>query len=316
VGLPLKRNVGYLLARKCNAIFNKESERDHLLRFATFPLLNVVAEDTMFKRIEDRMRLGSRILQVKPGNNQHAFIAPPSDPAKTMADAIKEKVEAFYAVAFREFASSVSNFNRDRVTATEVLSQREVGLEAFLAVVASAVDNAENQTLWFLEQTVFPKDRTKWGQARVERPKNFGPINPAQAIEALKTRYLGGGPLPAGRAAQISAIRRIAEFDGIEFDENEIAAALDSSQLAQFTATVQLIWPDAPDELKAEIIAQWGESAGYGSKADLKTKALAQLKKNAETKVAGPAKPIGGNASGKPKADPDPTRVDTAGLNG
>jgi hypothetical protein len=318
VSLPLKRNVGYLLARKCNAIFNKESERDHLLRFATFPLLNIVAEDTMFKRIEDRLRLGSRVLQAKPtggASGAHHFIAPPAEPAKTMADAIKEKVEAFYAVAFREFASAVSNFNRDRVTATEVLTQREVGLEAFLAVVSTAVDNAENQTLWFLEQTVFPKDKSKWGQARVERPKNFGPINPAQAIEALKARYVGGGPLPAGRAAQISAIKRIAEFDGIEFDENEISEALDSAQLAQFAATVQLIWPDAPDELKAEIIAQWGESAGYGTKDDLKTKALAQLEKNAKANAQKPSKPAGGNANGPPKNDADPTRVDTAGMN-
>lgn len=302
VRLPLKRNVGYLMARKCNAIFNKESERDHLLRFATFPLLNIIAEDAMFKRIEDRLRLGSRVLQAKAstsgGGGAHHFIAPSAEPATIMANAIKEKVESFYATAFREFASSVAGSGRDRVTATEVLAQREVGLEAFLAVLANAIDNAENATMYLLEQTVFSKDKTKWGQARVERPKTFGPINPAQAIEQLKLRYVGAGTLPGGRTAQIDAIKRIMDHDGVEYDETEISEAIDATALNAAIQAVQVLAPMMPDELKAEMIAQWGEANGYGKHDDLLAKAKTSLAKAADLAKAAATKPMQNNSFG------------------
>lgn len=307
VRLPLKRNVGYLMARKCNAIFNKESERDHLLRFATFPLLNIVAEDAMFKRIEDRLRLGSRVLQAKAstagGGGAHHFIAPESGPAEAMSKAIAEKVESFYATAFREFASSVASSGRDRVTATEVLAQREVGLEAYLAVLANAIDNAENATMYLLEQTVFPRDKTKWGQARCERPKTFGPINPAQAIEALKARYVGQGTLPGGRTATIDAIKRIMDHDGVEYDESEISEALDASALNQMAQVITVLTPMMPDDLKAEMIAQWGEANGYGKHDDLLAKAKTALQKAADQAKASAQnamqpKPFGGGGGG------------------
>lgn len=311
VRLPLKRNVGYLMARKVNAIFNKESERDHLLRFATFPLLVIVGNDTLFKNATDKLRQGARVIQGQPGNASHYFIAPSAEPATVLAGAIKEKIEAFYATAFREFASSV-NSGRDRVTATEVLAQREVGLEAFLAVLASAVDNAENATLWFLEQTVFKNDRTKWGQAGVSRPRTFGPISPQEAINQLKARYIGAGPVPIGRTGRISAAKQIAEFDGLDVDDKEIGADVDASFItSQAQALVQLA-PWMPDEVKAEIIAQFAEAYGYGDQAEVKKLALAQLTK--PVPVPPPSPPgggageagAGGALPGSPGGEPSP----------
>lgn len=225
--LPLKRNVGFLMARKANSIFNKESERDHLLRFACFPILNIVANDTLFKKIVEWMRAGSRVLQVMPGNANHNFAAPDSGPAAILNSTIEAKVSEFYATAFREFGTSARS-GRDRVTATEVKAEVAIGIAAFLNLLKNAVDNSENTALYLLEQTVFPGDRSKWGLAKVSRSNDFAPFDYESVITRMVTRYFGAAAaLPVGRSALINLVKEIAEHDGLEADDAEIGSAVD-----------------------------------------------------------------------------------------
>src|SRR5207245_10310952 len=122
--------------------------------------------------------------------------------------------------------------------------------------------------------------------------------------------------VPGGRQAQVDAVKRILDFDGIEYDEAEISEALDSQQLNAMVQTVTLMWPQMPDELRAEIIAQWGEAAGYGEHDDLLTKAQAQLKKAADLAAKPqPAKPFGGGG-GAPPGGADQKGTAAAGVAG
>lgn len=226
--LPLKRNVGYLMARKANAIFNKESERDHLIRFACFPILNAVANDTLFKKIVAWLREGARVLQVMPGTSAHSFIAPEIGPATTLEAVIEQKTRQFYSTSFREFGAA-GRAGRDRVTATEVQSDSAVGIGAFLQLLRSAVDNAENTAFYLLEQTVFPSDRSKWGQASVSRSQEFSRFDQEAVIDALIARYFGAGvTIPIGKSARKALAREIVEYDGLPVNENEISEEVDT----------------------------------------------------------------------------------------
>jgi hypothetical protein len=238
--LSLNRNVGFLMARKANSIFNKESERDHLLRFACFPILNIVANDTLFKKILEFLRAGARVLQVMPGNGNHNFIAPDSGPAAVLNATIEAKVSEFYATAFREFGTS-ARAGRDRVTATEVKAEVAIGISAFLNLLKNSVDNAENTALFLLEQTVFPGDRSKWGLAKVSRSSDFAPFDYEATITRLVTRYFGVSvAVPVGRTALVNLVKDFAEHDGIEADDTEIESAVD--KFLEMTTTV----PQAP----------------------------------------------------------------------
>lgn len=232
IRLPLRRKVGYLMARKANAIFNKESERDHLLRFGAFPILNVFANDVTFKKIVDLLRGGSRVLQVMPGGTAHSYAAPDTAPATVLTETISQKEKAYYATAFREFgmsAQSPGRGGRDRVTATEVRHDAATGVAAFLSLLKSAIDNAENQALWLLEQTAFPGQQGKWGKAEVARSSDFAPFDVNETIERLRDRYVGPQTaVPIGREALIRVVKEIAAWDDIEVNDAEVGKAVDA----------------------------------------------------------------------------------------
>src|SRR6266550_1741896 len=231
IRLPLRRHVGYLMARKANAIFNKESERDHLLRFGAFPILNVFANDVTFKKIVDLLRGGSRVLQVLPGGQPHSYAAPDTAPATALTQTIEQKEKAYYSTAFREFGMSAQapKGNRDRVTATEIRHDAATGVAAFLSLLKSAIDNAENQALFLLEQTAFPGQKAKWGKAMVARSSDFAPFDVNETIERHRVRYVGAAfAVPIGRDALIAVVKEIAAWDDIEVNDEQVGKAVDA----------------------------------------------------------------------------------------
>lgn len=272
VSLPLRRHVGYILARKAIAIFNKESERDHLLRFSSFPLLNVRGNDAQFKKTTDALKRGARAIQVPMGGEPHAFIAPSSEPARIMGEAIVRKVDELYTTGFREYSAANSRSSGNSKTATEVKYDLSTGIAAFLTMVKSAIDDAENTVLGLLEQTLFPEDREKWFQAHVSRSEDFVPFDINEVVERLRTRYFGAqGVVPVGRQARINAAMTIADWDGIETDEQEVAADVDMAMLENTFELCQGL--EIPPEAKAEMAVRYLVSTGYV---------------NADAKVLGP----------------------------
>lgn len=230
VELPLRRHVGWLLAKKANAIFNKESERDSLLRSGGFPLLNLVGSDSQFKKLVEELKRGVRALQDDPKvTKSHAFIAPDTSSAAAQGEALKRKVEEFYVVAFREYGDAA----REK-TAAEVKQDVASGVGAFLQMLKAAVDDAENQAMTRIAQIEFPQDSSRWFTNRVERSDTFVPTDIQSVMESLKKRYLNvDQPMPLGAKGLLSMAKQSAEYDGIDFDENEMKAAIMVSEMTR-----------------------------------------------------------------------------------
>lgn len=224
IELPMRRHVGYSIARKANAIFNKESERDHLLRVANFPKLNVVGVQEVFRKVEQALKKGAIALWNDPKSaTQHGWIAPDTSGASIATEVLKRKVEEFYVTAFREYGDSA----RERVTATEVRQDASSGVGAFLEMLKAGVDDAEQGILWRLEQQQFSTDPSKWWKATVTRSSNFLPVDVGAMIDKLKSRYFGEtATIPIGREGMKSVVRQVAEWDNLKVEESEIENAV------------------------------------------------------------------------------------------
>ena len=87
--LTFPTEIGYLQARRANALFNQENSLDFLLWIACFPkfLADVINKDDgsfdeeLYGAIEKAFKEGSNLI---PGSGGK-YVAPPMDPAKITA---------------------------------------------------------------------------------------------------------------------------------------------------------------------------------------------------------------------------------------
>ena len=250
VTLPLRRNVGYSLARKSNVIFNKESERDHLLRVANFPFLNLLATDTQFENITAAMVKGSRVLQNDPANRTgkaHHFISPSAESAEVATEGLKRKVEECYITAFRQYGDAA----RERVTATEIRQDVSAGVGAFLQMLKSGVDEAENEALYRIAQIELPTSKGRWFVNSVERSEDFVPIDINQEKARLQKTHFGEtAAVPGGVVTKVAAAKKIHEWDGLEVNLEELTTAVTMHLLRENVELFASL--PIPPEVKAE----------------------------------------------------------------
>lgn len=259
VRLPMPRPVGWSLAKKANAIFNRESDRDNIIRTANFPFLVMVTTDTTFAEMTERIaKEGSRVLQEDPQTtgSGHRFIAPDSGPAEIATKVLERKVDEFYVTAFQMYGDAA----REK-TATEVRQDVAAGVGAFLQYLRSAVDDAENGALYRVEQTVFA-DSGKWDIVKVKRSGEFIPLDASEFAANLATRYIGKDEtVPVGRTGMEEVIRKITEFDNIILSDEEIEQAVDLLLLRQtFDAFSALPWPA---EARADFVIKHMVAVGH-----------------------------------------------------
>lgn len=222
VDLPLTRQVGWLLAKKANAIFNRESSRDNLINLANHPKLNIVGTNEQYDRVVKQLAEGANALQVKPGEEPHGYIAPSSEPATIATAVLDKKREDFFTTALREYGDAAR-----QKTATEVRQDVAMGVGAFLSLVATALDQAENGALWRLAQTERPSTDAAAVQARVTRSEDFATVDPEAIIDKLRERAFGTEvAVPIGNTARIAAAKQIAEHMSLEANDNEIEQAV------------------------------------------------------------------------------------------
>lgn len=250
--LPLRRNIGYPLAKKNVAIFNKESERDHLLRTANFPKFVVVGDDVVFGNIQKQVEDGSFLIQDDPQSSKtHHFDAPPTASVEVATKVIDQKVEQFYKTFFREYSDTAQE-----KTATEIRQDVNSGVGAFLQMLRAGLNDAENETLWRLEQAVFPRLDGNWHRARVERDDNFQPLNVEEEIERLRNRYIGQTKtVPVGKETLKEVVRQIAAWDGLKLDDASLDAAVESYQLGETQDLLDKL--PIPDGAKAKLAVRW-----------------------------------------------------------
>jgi hypothetical protein len=261
VELPLNRHVGYLLARKANAIFNQESARDHILRVANFPRLNVFGTEAQLERLKVALAAGENTLENDPiAGKGHAYIAPDSGPANVATEVLKRKVEELWITGFKMYGDSA----REK-TATEVSQDVAAGVGAFLQLLKTALDDAENHAFYLLEQAEYSLDKTRWGGAMVERSDDFAPFDPEATLDRMRTRYFGTtGVIPVGRSALIEAAKQAAQYDGLPVDEAEIAAAVDAQLLGDVIDKLDTL-DVTPGMVKARLALRLIASTGIVS---------------------------------------------------
>jgi hypothetical protein len=224
VELPLRRNVGYILAKKNNAIFNKESDKDNLLRLANHPKLVLSADDTLYSLISTEIIKGSNVLQEYPDKpGQHRYIAPDTSPAQVAIEDLQKKIEGFYYTAFQQYSDAA----RQR-TATEVRQDLSRGIGAFLELLAGAVDELENGAFMRVEQIML-EDQSKWGRAHVKRSDDFMPIDADAHIQKLIDTYFPQG-VPIGKTGKLAALKKIADHSNIQYDEVEAQQSISSRE--------------------------------------------------------------------------------------
>jgi hypothetical protein len=316
--LPLRRNVGWTLAKKANAIFNKESERDNLQRAGGFPILLLAASDTQYTKLTTELKKGARALQDDPKTTKsHQFIGPDVSPATSMSETLTRKVEEFYVVAFREYGDAA----REK-TATEVSQDVAAGVGAFLQMLKAAVDDAENQAMLRIAQIEYPQDERRWYVNRVERSETFVPTDIEATIKALKEKYVPADqPIPLGLKGMLSMAKQAAEYDGIEFDENEMKAAIMVGEVKKIADLFDKL-PFTP-EMKVELLLSLCVALGYvkpeemeeledeseGRKIDrIREEMLTQAENEQQAKELmaqpldmGPGSPVPGKPKPKPK---------------
>lgn len=202
VGLPIPL-LGYLMAKKANAIFNLENALDFQLWTSSFPklFLDVVDKDGLFdENLWDQFEKAvSKGWNMLPGKG-HRFDAAPTEGADIKRQVLDQKVKGFYNSFFQTFSSSIER------SATEVAASFSVGPEAFLTFLVETLDRLENAALWRLEQIAAPETPALWGAARIVRSTNFMPLDMPQEIDLLLQRTMPGGmiPLDAETATQLA----------------------------------------------------------------------------------------------------------------
>jgi hypothetical protein len=224
--LSLEREVGYLLARKCNTIFNTESVRDFAVRNITFNFLRLVGNDDEFNAKVNQLREGTNVLQQNPSYSQgDDFIALDVGMVDATSKVLLEKIGVFYAMAFKEYndAAAVK-------TATEIVQKSASSLNAFLTLLSTALDEAENAVLWRLTQIYNPENPAVWPDSYVARSTDFVPADVEGTINNLVRRYIGADkviPLPDDRLKDV--LTTIANLDNYKMqgeDLDEVVARL------------------------------------------------------------------------------------------
>lgn len=228
VKLPLRRFVGYIWSEKNNVIFNRESERDNILRVANTPKLQVVAPEDQWDKILDVLEKGGNTIFSDPESpRDHSYISPQTGSADISSSVFDRKVAAFMLSAFQSYEDSARGRARQR-TATEVRHDASMGEGSFLSTLATALDELENAIWWRLEQIYFPDETDKWGGFSCERPREFTPLDEGDEAAALQSLFFAPDGVPVGSTGRANAASKIARLKQIEVDEDEIAADVES----------------------------------------------------------------------------------------
>lgn len=220
VDLPLPRMVGHLLARKCVALFNTESELDNLLRLCCMPRFGVEQGEygyTDFDDVVDSIAEGHAILQ----GAGHQYIAPPSDPAMVRIERLKQKRQDFYAVGFREYGDAASE-----ATATEKRQDWAAGVAAFLTLQAGALQEFELEMMRRFEQAEFADRPDLWGVYDVERSTDFEPENVREVLSSLADKVFGMDGLPVDADTATSIVEKLLSEHGVDAERDALAEAV------------------------------------------------------------------------------------------
>lgn len=231
VASPFNRPLGSQWADEQNAIWNKKSQLDHLLRNSSWSILNFMGDAEALATAAQSMNAGFKALTNDPtAAKAHHFISADTASAEVQLKVLQDDTNGYKASVFQQFGDAAKE-----KSATQIQHEGQSGVGAALQLLKGVVDDAENGLLDRIAQAKYsgasaPADKRHWFVARIERSDTFAPLNPDAAAAAASARAFGtkdtpGAPL--GRTARIAVAKEIAGYAGVEPVEEEIAAELD-----------------------------------------------------------------------------------------
>lgn len=184
--IPMPRHVGWLLAKKQNHIFNQMSRRDFALGNMTFALMILSANKDQYNDIINNLDKGYNILREDPDTSSgHRYISPDSSFLSVFNETLQDKIKAMYEASFKAYGDAAK-----QVTATEIRQESRSGVEAFLSLLVTSIDEFENDALWRLMQVYHKDNPSAWGSAFVKRSDDFQPKDVNEALEKISTNIL------------------------------------------------------------------------------------------------------------------------------
>lgn len=212
VKIPMPRQVGYILSIKQNHIYNAKSIRDFSVRNMSFAFLQIVADSNQYEEILQGLKNGFRVLRKDPeASGEHGYKSPPSDYLSEAGMILEKDKEEFADSAFKSYGDAAK-----QSTATEIRQESRSGVEAFLTLLVSALDEFENYCLFLLEQVYFPDEPSRWGRANVKRSTDFTPKDVEQALASVASSVRD-----SKQAGAMSTFRAV-QLLNPEYSEDEI----------------------------------------------------------------------------------------------
>ena len=149
----LNRYAAFELAHLANEILNLNSELRYILRAGGLgQFLSLSATDDEFSSLVDGILTGVKALQLNPESaNPHSFVGPDMGPVQGMLKTLEDKKQSFWQASLFEFSDQAVERS-----ATEIRADFAASIGSFLASLAEAADESENEELWLLAQAVKP----------------------------------------------------------------------------------------------------------------------------------------------------------------
>lgn len=228
VRLPLPRYVAWTLAKKAKVIYNKESQRDHILTLAQMPMFMFDDEHHDVDTFIERRREGVNVVT----GTGHDWLTVDSQPAEIATNVLRDKIDDLYHTAFQSYSDQAR-----QVTATEMRQDFAQGIMSFLVLYKNAVDEYENEFLKRLEQIEFPERPDLWGQAHVQRSSNFEPADVEEMLQRRKQRYFGSGPVPVDPTTKTEIVKDMLREDGYDVTDERAERISEAVQAAHDRST-------------------------------------------------------------------------------
>jgi hypothetical protein len=218
--LPLPRRVGYLIARKSVALFNKESELDNFGRLICIPRLSLASEHAQ-DNAED---LAKGSVLTHPPESENAYLTPPSQALSALDQRLERKRQAFMVQSFREYGNSAKE-----QTATEKKQDWAGGVAAYLELEAGALQDFEQQLMWRMEQATFGDTPSAWGQYDIERSTDFDPEDVKDRLSrVVKQVFPRTVPAPTETKARIAS--EWLDAHGIDADTEALVGEIEDQE--------------------------------------------------------------------------------------
>lgn len=187
ITLPWRRYVAYALAENHRALFNSESDRDALVRAASYPKLVLSGDDQFFSEQVENLKRGSNVLQRLSEFGDHSYIAPPVEGIEAANATLETKQRAFYQAGW----DIISAEGQVQKTATQAALERSAGLAGALAMIAATMEELDGQILWLLAQSVSDREAA-WASVSAD----WGAIDFASVT--VETPQVASGGAPSG----------------------------------------------------------------------------------------------------------------------